>query len=97
MTTAVFRGPSGACPTIAAWRNSARDYGRVMRTYAPRLESRGSRSRVDHDHTFLSAIGCVAAAVLLYMMFTLLWGVVDDDLDALGGCDTGIAIVARAV
>ena len=68
-----------------------------MRTYTPRLEVRGvARSKVDHDHTLLSAIGCVAAAVLLYLMFTLLWGVVDDDPDALGGCDTGTAIVARA-
>ena len=68
-----------------------------MRTYAPRLEVRRSvRSRVDHEHTLLSAIGCVAAALLLYLMFTLLWGVVDDDPDALSGCETETAIVARA-
>lgn len=68
-----------------------------MRTYTPRLEFRGlARSRVSHDHTLLSAIGCVAAAILLYLMVALLWGV-DDDPDAFGGCDTGSAIVARAV
>jgi hypothetical protein len=69
-----------------------------MRTYTPRLESRGlARSTVGHDHTFLSAIGCVAMALLLYLMCTLFWGIADDDLDALGACDPTTAIVARAV
>jgi len=68
-----------------------------MQTHTPRLEVRGlARSRVGRDHTLLSAIGCVAAAVLLYLMFALLWGV-DDDPDVFGGCDTGSAISARAV
>jgi len=68
-----------------------------MQTHTPRLNVRGlARSRIGHDHTLLSAIGCVAAAVLLYLMLALLWGV-DDDPDAFGGCDTGNALAARAV
>jgi hypothetical protein len=41
------------------------------------------RSKVQHDGTVLQAVGCVAAAALLYLMFALLWGG-DDDGDSLG-------------
>jgi hypothetical protein len=36
-----------------------------------------------HEHAVLHGIGCVLAAVLLYLTFALLWGT-DDDGETLG-------------
>jgi hypothetical protein len=74
-----------------------------MRTPTPRLDMRWTtigRSKMAHDGTVLQAIGCVAAAALLYLMFALLCGVDDDD-DAFGALQHDlaapvVAIVSRA-
>ena len=73
-----------------------------MRTYTPRLDVRRmvARGKIEHDHAVLQAIGCVATAALLYLLFALLWGV-DDDLDTLGAIDRApapavVAAVTRA-
>ena len=44
------------------------------------------QDKIEHDHAVLQAIGCVATAALLYLLFALLLGV-DDDLDTLGAID----------
>jgi hypothetical protein len=52
-----------------------------MRTPAPRRTRSGkvpTRPRA-RDGTLLAGIGCVLAAMLLYAMAAMLWGVGDDD------------------
>ena len=72
-----------------------------MRTHSPRLDARSitaGRGRARCDGTLLTAIACIVAAALLYLMYATLWGA-GDDAETLGSVDDVLpmAVAQRSV